>query len=873
MFIDNFKKILEKNSNLSIIAYSDKRSEYNYFLKNLSINLIIEIIDFISLKGNYVSDFIYEYCLGYYLDTGKIKDLTNEQLLLLLDRAPSYFSRYGDQINKIHDFDILYKIYKKVENIGSYNTYSLAKRLFELAKKNSDFEKITEAVLYDGLPVPFEFEPKFIEYFTKNSQIYKTDRLIRFSQLSKQSEINCRLLDIVLSKNELDHDKSLEFFNKIIESIKDPENYFLDYPSCQNLLRYIKKDILFEFIQSKEKKKEDYLENENHKTLKATIYSVFLNSKDQRYVQYFFKQASFPAYANQAIKIKSDLTISQEEIEFFVQFADKLREDKTWCPFVSQFRDLVKKYSTELGLNGEQDRQAIESLEYFSKIILYPECINIAFNEKIESIFSSSSDIKSEEINHICLVVEEGGGSGDLVGGSEMLAFLRKKFPLSKITLLSVERMKDFALSKDYDDFILLVKENTYDNEINTTSIVNSTSLALTVLSEADLVVVAPILVWRNPKVAQALKSKQRVFFAPEYNMADSIANSISQFTVDQYSILLSSILFMDNWKNRKHDVVHSNMNTGISMSKDRGVFLKHDLIEWAKGEHKKPTVFDVKTFPLRGYIVDADKLYFGYGHKYQKSFIELILAITNSKKDRYENITIIIVSEKNPFLDLIERKFDSPDSFYEINYKYYEDLSSQISEYENPRTYYKPRINIIGLKKLNHDDFNTLQKMSEPLIMSTGDQSLIEGISLIDKVWVYDLLSHKAFLFSSIIEMAKARGLIHVAMFLEYFRNQNIPLAASYYLNFESELKKEFKELNSHIIESQNIEKPLNKYLDSIVALQSMSDESRAQDAVDACYVFFEAMKFEFDLSHKLFCDDSNMLNYFNVLLSKRPK
>ena len=50
LFIHGFKKILEKNSNFEITGYLyNKESEYDYFLKNLSLNFIIEIVELIDL--------------------------------------------------------------------------------------------------------------------------------------------------------------------------------------------------------------------------------------------------------------------------------------------------------------------------------------------------------------------------------------------------------------------------------------------------------------------------------------------------------------------------------------------------------------------------------------------------------------------------------------------------------------------------------------------------------------------------------------------------------------------------------------------------------------------------------------------------------
>jgi hypothetical protein len=163
--------------------------------------------------------------------------------------------------------------------------------------------------------------------------------------------------------------------------------------------------------------------------------------------------------------------------------------------------------------------------------------------------------------------------------------------------------------------------------------------------------------------------------------------------------------------------------------------------------------------------------LYFGYGHKItsQKHFIR---SIAHLEKNGSKNVDMILI-------------LDQPEEISSIfDYSMLKELSEQgfgaisiMSDSEEPKSIIidsakAKTLKLITRKFVVHSDFLTCLKMSQPLVMITGDQSLSEAISC-KKQFIYECYVHKIALSESLKGLAQE---IQAPLVYKFLCNSVVP-------------------------------------------------------------------------------------------------
>jgi hypothetical protein len=149
----------------------------------------------------------------------------------------------------------------------------------------------------------------------------------------------------------------------------------------------------------------------------------------------------------------------------------------------------------------------------------------------------------------------------------------------------------------------------------------------------------------------------------------------------------------------------------------------------------------------------NSTKLFFGYGHKItsHRHFIKLV---THFEKKDNKNVDIILILDESENLKtifnppFIKELFDQGIGKVTILTSL-QKIDEIVVDKSRPK-----QLRIICKKFVTHSDFLTMMKMSQPLVMVTGDQSLSEAISC-TKRFVYECLVHKINLSFSLREKA----------------------------------------------------------------------------------------------------------------------
>lgn len=185
----------------------------------------------------------------------------------------------------------------------------------------------------------------------------------------------------------------------------------------------------------------------------------------------------------------------------------------------------------------------------------------------------------------------------------------------------------------------------------------------------------------------------------------------------------------------------------------------------------------DLKSSSLKGALsltTSDTKIYFGYGHRYFIDFSKIITRWEGGKKSDTSPVIICLVeggvfsspedSMRSRTHSYFEEQMKSEDStfdgFSSISFQHIiskeSDKCDIISKSYQLKKEGKP-LHIITMSALTREDMLAMQRLSQPFAFVTGDQSLSEVISLVDKFWLYDLCPHKIKLLKTLCDRASS--------------------------------------------------------------------------------------------------------------------
>ena len=165
---------------------------------------------------------------------------------------------------------------------------------------------------------------------------------------------------------------------------------------------------------------------------------------------------------------------------------------------------------------------------------------------------------------------------------------------------------------------------------------------------------------------------------------------------------------------------------------------------------------------------IAPNKIYFGYGHVYCEPFVRTIIDLEKATPTSEKTVVVLLAGGAlkqiqdilNPIKDALK---DHGQFFRQIDYEFVWCKNDVINFNEkNPNSPPKQpndgmrqilsikggqekgnHLTVCILQSLPHGDMLLLERLSQPLFLATGDQTLSEAISC-DKCWVYDYIQHK---------------------------------------------------------------------------------------------------------------------------------
>lgn len=238
----------------------------------------------------------------------------------------------------------------------------------------------------------------------------------------------------------------------------------------------------------------------------------------------------------------------------------------------------------------------------------------------------------------------------------------------------------------------------------------------------------------------------------------------------------------------------------------------------------------DIKSSSLKAALsmtTSDTKIFFGYGHRYFIDFSKIISRWEGGKSDNSPVIICLVEggvfssSEDSMrsrthsyFEERIKSEESTFDGFSSISFQHIiskdSDKCDIISKSYQLRKEGKP-LHIITMSSLTREDMLAMQRLSQPFAFITGDQSLSEVISLVDKFWLYDLCPHKIKLLKTLCDRASSlfgkESLIN--SFLNIFASEEkdkIEKVVSILNKNEELLFKQFRILNMTIKKEGNL-------------------------------------------------------------------
>jgi len=165
--------------------------------------------------------------------------------------------------------------------------------------------------------------------------------------------------------------------------------------------------------------------------------------------------------------------------------------------------------------------------------------------------------------------------------------------------------------------------------------------------------------------------------------------------------------------------------------------------------------------------------LYFGYAHHliYQNHFINFVVCL---EKPNSKNIDMVLILDKFDNIDLLfndtlkQNLLKQNIGLVEICYE--KPLLIFLSEDKT-----KKKLRIFPRQHLSYKDVQTFLKISQPLVLITGDQSFSDAISF-NKFFIYECYEHKIVFKINFIKIAHSKNLDLVVNFLSKTSDSIIP-------------------------------------------------------------------------------------------------
>lgn len=253
------------------------------------------------------------------------------------------------------------------------------------------------------------------------------------------------------------------------------------------------------------------------------------------------------------------------------------------------------------------------------------------------------------------------------------------------------------------------------------------------------------------------------------------------------------------------------------------GIFMEEDLYQEGRvlyQAHKSsdPTrLHFLKNLQLRDLLKDSgSKLYFGYASRGGANIrIQFVEDIFRREITHPSNIDICIIWPYCISIDGFVEAIEDLCKVFNLSVEFWRPPSSEDPSLSLEKSYMiGPRkVRIFIPESLDHADFQSLLRASDPYTLITGDESLSEALAL-GKIILYEVLPHKKRLASNLIQLSQRMGLKKVEQLLT--RKDTEISGYKEPLNKEflddPDLKKEIRVLVDFLYEERNLAKNLIK-------------------------------------------------------------